>query len=349
MAFGSAAIEVGIGLIFVYLLLSMLCSALGEYIEATVNTRAKFLQEGIKLLLNESNGGGVDLARSLYDHGLIRPLYRDATKLPSYIPSRTFALALWNMATTAAAGEGGGAGSSAGGVVNDLKKIREVVAAQVPNPELKTAILTLIDEADGDMAKARKNIEDWYEAMMDRVSGWYKRRTAVLMLVLGFVLAAVVNADTITVANALVRDGALRSSLVAAAEQRLATPLPTGTGDAPLDPEARATAAAASLQQARAAVNSIGFPIGWVAANDSTAGDARRVPTDAAGWLLKALGILLTGFAISQGSPFWFDLLNKFMVIRSTVKPAEKSREQPSKDKPAPESETVETEKKKDG
>ena len=44
----------------------------------------------------------------------------------------------------------------------------------------------------------------------------------------------------------------------------------------------------------------------------------------------------MTGFAISQGAPFWFDVLNKFMVVRSTVKPSEKSGEQPSKDRPAP-------------
>jgi hypothetical protein len=42
---------------------------------------------------------------------------------------------------------------------------------------------------------------------------------------------------------------------------------------------------------------------------------------------------LITGFAISQGAPFWFDLLNRFMVVRSTVKPNEKSEEQPSKER----------------
>ncbi len=68
--------------------------------------------------------------------------------------------------------------------------------------------------------------------------------------------------------------------------------------------------------------------------------DARRVPSTLAEWLLKIAGILLTGFAISQGAPFWFDLLNKFMVIRSTVKPSEKSQPQPSKDRPAPKTET---------
>jgi hypothetical protein len=35
---------------------------------------------------------------------------------------------------------------------------------------------------------------------------------------------------------------------------------------------------------------------------------------------------------ISLGAPFWFDMLNKFIVVRSTVKPKEKSPEDPSKD-----------------
>jgi hypothetical protein len=38
------------------------------------------------------------------------------------------------------------------------------------------------------------------------------------------------------------------------------------------------------------------------------------------------------------GAPFWFDLLNKFMVIRSTVKPHEKSPEEGSEDKQDPSS-----------
>ena len=106
MLLGSAVLEVAFGLLFVYLLLSLLCSAIGEYIEAKFNNRAKYLQQGIRLLLNETKGGGVDLAAALYKHGLVRPLYRDARRPPSYIPSRTFALALWNMATTAAATDG---------------------------------------------------------------------------------------------------------------------------------------------------------------------------------------------------------------------------------------------------
>jgi hypothetical protein len=49
-------------------------------------------------------------------------------------------------------------------------------------------------------------------------------------------------------------------------------------------------------------------------------------------WVGILIGWLITAFAVSLGAPFWFDLLNKFMVVRSTVKPREKSQEEPAKD-----------------
>ena len=36
-------------------------------------------------------------------------------------------------------------------------------------------------------------------------------------------------------------------------------------------------------------------------------------------------GWLLTAFAVSFGAPFWFDLLSKFMTVRSTLKPKEET------------------------
>ena len=314
MMFGSTILEVAIGLLFVYLLLSLLCSAVAEYIEAKFNNRAKYLKEGITLLLNDTAGGGVDLAAQLYAHGLVRPFYRDGTKLPSYIPARTFALALWNMASTAAAEDGAGSAAGAAGVTADLKAVRAAVATRLPNQELRTALLTLIDEAQGDIEKARRNIEEWYDGMMDRVSGWYKRRTTMLMLLLGFVVAAVVNADTINIANTLARDGALRSSLVAAAEQRIRTPLSTTTtAGTPDEVDAQATR---NLQSAHAAVNALGLPIGWTRATPGNKDDRRRVPDTFGDFFLKLVGILVTGFAISQGAPFWFDILENVMSLR---------------------------------
>ncbi len=333
MLLGSVVLEVAFGMIFVYLLLSLVCSAAGEYIEAKFNNRAKYLRRGIELLLNETKGGGADLASELYQHGLVRPLYRSARKMPSYIPSRTFALALWNMATTATAANG--EGTAPVGLTTDLKQVRQAVAKRVPNPELRTALLTLIDEADGDIVRARRNVEEWYEGMMDRVSGWYKRRVTVLMLVMGFLVAAAINADTISLAKALARDGALRRSVAAAAERRLEA-APMEAAAVATTPEQRDKAASERLRAAYGDVEALGLPLGWVGDTGSNTSDPRRAPGSFGGWLLKLCGLLLTGFAISQGSPFWFDLLNRFMVVRSTVKPTEKSQEQPSKERPAP-------------
>ena len=49
-------------------------------------------------------------------------------------------------------------------------------------------------------------------------------------------------------------------------------------------------------------------PLGW---NDKT-----MPKNTAASWLAKIVGLVLTGFALSLGAPFWFDLLGKFMNLR---------------------------------
>ena len=57
------------------------------------------------------------------------------------------------------------------------------------------------------------------------------------------------------------------------------------------------------------------FPFGW----------HEKPPVNPLFWLETLTGWLITTLALSLGAPFWFDVLNKFMVVRSTVKPQEKS------------------------
>jgi hypothetical protein len=67
--------------------------------------------------------------------------------------------------------------------------------------------------------------------------------------------------------------------------------------------------------------------------------DAASDPYDlrlAAAWIILIAGYLATAFAVMLGAPFWFDLLSKLMVVRSTVKPKQKSPDEPPVDGPAP-------------
>ncbi len=98
--FDSALIDIAIGLSLVFLMFSLLVSAAGEMFASGLKWRSKHLWEGIEKLLRS------DLHRNtLYEHPLIKGL---STSLglgasvnvkrgkygPSYIPSKTFALAL---------------------------------------------------------------------------------------------------------------------------------------------------------------------------------------------------------------------------------------------------------------
>lgn len=366
MLFGSNLLEVAIGVMFVYLLLSLLCSAFSELIESFIKFRARDLEKGISRLFNDSG-----LAKKFFDHSLIKPL----GERPSYIPARTFSLALWNLATEAAKKkEAAKGGVVVAGVTLDLKAIRKLIASldEAEYEHIKASLLTLIDEAGNDIHRARTNIEGWYNDAMDRVSGWYKRRTHWILIVMGLLAAMFLNVDTINVARALWYNDTLRTSVVAATDTYLKANPPTPTspqGEAAAakpdsDPEAQAKAALDKVKYARGEINKLGLPIGWVTKPDDRdakykdnpalyaqdlkiySTDPRRFPDDGYSWFLKVLGIVFTALAVSQGAPFWFDLLNKFMVIRSTIKPHEKSQEQPSKDKPAPETTREQTEEK---
>jgi hypothetical protein len=311
MLFGSTLLEVAIGVIFVYLLVSLLCSALNELIEAWLRYRARYLEQGIRRLLSDPG-----LADSLFNHPLVKPL----GERPSYIPARTFSLALWNIATTEAAkGQ-----QVAAGVTQDVAAIRTLIGRldEQKYGNIKKSLLSLIDEAGNDLGKARANVEGWYNDAMDRVSGWYKRRTHVILIVIGLLAAFALNIDTIQITKALLYNDTLRASVATAAQEyaKSHTAQPNTTGD----PDA--AQAATKIKTITADINSLGLPIGW---------NNGGFPPDAYGTFLKLLGLILTGLAVSQGAPFWFDMLNKFIVIRSTVKPREKSQQEGTKDKSA--------------
>jgi hypothetical protein len=95
---GSSVLDIAIGIVFIYLVLSMICTTINEGIATILNKRGTNLFEGIKNLLNDPAFTG--LAQQVYSHGLVDGISQNATdpstpnRLPSYMPAKTFALAL---------------------------------------------------------------------------------------------------------------------------------------------------------------------------------------------------------------------------------------------------------------
>lgn len=204
----------------------------------------------------------------------------------------------------------------------------------LPECDLRRTLLTLCDDAGSDLEKLKENIEVWFNSGMDRVNGWYKRRTQVAVTVFALALTVAMNVDAIRIFRHLDTYSGARDAIVAQATQYVKKnpPATAQTGAAPI-----ATAAAPesppSLQDlqgqfaaARTNLQNLALPIGWVEKGTQAETDNGQVfpDTRADAWPLlrmHALGWILTALAASLGAPFWFDMLNRVVSIRATGKP----------------------------
>ena len=357
----STTLEVAIGMALVYLLLSFLCTSINEAIAGLIGARARNLEAGVRSLLSEGMlteaGAGnkaITLTEAVYNHGLVQSLYQSGAgkgvtewygtasgavrwwyrgkKLPAYIPSRIFAAAVFDLvfpevqAVAEKAREDANTEAASGAqtprdlatrtalLVRAAQRAHMLDAlARLPDSCAKEALLALVKQAEGDLARVRTALERWYDDGMDRVSGWYKHRTQVVLFVLGLLVSVGLNVDSIAVGRSLWNTPAVRSYTVAQAE-KFAQPA--------------ATANTAEAEENVKKLEELTIPIGWNKPLRSTANWGRSQAQSMLGWLL-------TAFAVMLGAPFWFDLLNRFMVVRSTVKPQEKSGVEAPKDPPA--------------
>jgi hypothetical protein len=327
--FSSSILDVAIGTIFVFVVVSVLCSAVREGLEALLKTRAAYLEKGIRQMLHDTEGSG--LANTLYNHPLIFGLFSGPYEpgkggtgapstfakggdLPSYIPASAFAQSLMDIAARGAVNPAN-AGDAAGPAIS-LQNIRTNVA-NLQNPEVQRIMLAAVDAAQGDINRLQKNLETWYNSTMERVGGWYKRSTQWIIFAVGLFVAVSMNINAVAIANALYHDPAVRTAVTEQAKSA----------------SSNASFPATKYEDAKNDLKGLNLPIGWTAGLPPVPNDRWYVT---AAWGLELVfGWMLTAFAASMGAPFWFDVLNKLVGLRSTVKPDEKAS-QPPVQSPAP-------------
>ncbi len=293
--FGSGIIDVAIGMILVYLFLSLICSVITEWFSRRLELRAKNLEEGIRSLLSDPGGNGHSL--KLFHHPLIKGLSKNGNK-PSYIPSSLFALALMDIIAPSDSTKGPR-------TIGDLRK----GVGNLPDG-LRETVSSLLDDAENSLKKARENFEKWFDEGMDRVSGWYKRESKKIIFACALAVTLILNADTVSITQTLFRDPTIRAGLVATAQEIAKKP----ANNNPADEQKNITLV-------REEMNRLQFPLGWTKDSIATLGwtkDSFNIWNAFWRTLIKAIGLFLTGLAVSIGAPFWFDILNKIVNLRST-------------------------------
>ncbi len=366
--FGSATLEIALGMIFVFLLLSVVCSTINEWIASMLNLRGKTLQSGIRRLLDDPEG--VKLAQKFYAHPLVRGMSSKIgnTGLPSYIPAETFTTVLMDIL-----------------VPKDLdnpKPLREVyleIKEQLKhmpaeNSELGRMIMILMDETGltkkqiGDIEQGWRQVEKLREDLKQMQSadtaaldvlGIKQLNETITQLEAKLLLTEQTADRAILEARKKVGDyfdNAMdrvsgwykRQAAIGIFGLSLVVTIFTNVDSISLanalanNPSLRSAVVASADQGADSLRETVG-----VLTESSSEADAaviideleqlglpigwneRTVPKNVPELLNRLLGWIITTIAVSMGAPFWFDLLSRVSSLRMAGKKPDKMSELP--------------------
>jgi hypothetical protein len=300
-------LDVAIVLSVLFVALSCLCSFVNEQIAALLSLRGQKLFLGVLNLV----GGTAHLVEAIFAHPLLNAssndqagIYRkNAANRPSYVDARNFSMAFWQsvLAGKAIAPTGGApatqAAAAAPAIVTEPKAFLDALrqsAQVIPNDSLRASVSSLLITAGDDYEKLLKATDAWFNAQMDRVSGWYRRQTQYVLIGIAAIVVIGTGLDSIEVGKHL-----------------YATPIAL-------------SAAAASIQGA--------FPNGQTDPAKLQAAYTTVLAGENLQQFMHPLfaefgshypGMIATLIALSLGTPFWFDALGKLVNVRMAgAKPA---------------------------
>jgi hypothetical protein len=366
--FNSNVLDVVIGLIFIYLLYSLLATTIQELIASAFGFRSKILERAVfRMLEDESkfnygissvfylfkkqgNGGDPNsFSDGFYNHPLIKFLGANkSNSKPSYISKETFSKVIIDLLR----GEQLDPDERIKPLIQDALKNKTIkwgkISAQI-SEETLSYINSIWFDSRGDVDKFKQYLENWFDETMERATGWYKKHTQFILFFVGLIIAVIFNVDTIKIVNKLEKDPKLREQIVQQANTFV---------ESHPDLNSELINQKADFDSVQAQMKSNSFVI---TANvnkkhitDSLEIENLKVLTDyqkkvvnradsliktdinkandilGLGWgsyelksfgsfLWSVLGWIITALAISLGAPFWYDLLNKFMKLKSSA------------------------------
>ena len=106
---------------------------------------------------------------------------------------------------------------------DEIEKLRAQLP-KVPNEAVRRALEDVLDEGRATADALREGLERHFNEVMDRASGWYKRRAQLALVLIATAVTITGNVDSVQVASRLWSDDALRATVVqranAATEER---------------------------------------------------------------------------------------------------------------------------------
>lgn len=344
---GFPVLDLVVGTIFIYFLLSIICSAAIEMVLTMGKFRAKMLEEWLLVIFNKpiTPGGKVKLGQAIMDHCSTTALSKEK-KATAYIDAKNFTAALLEKVTYNPANPK----SAAADIDQFITAIQN--STLLPSDlqgvllgyafEAKDTYKALTIRIEGEIELFKSKIEIWYDTNMDRVTEALKARyIRRFTFWIALIFTVSLNADSISIVKYLYKNPEARTQLVARGyaaansdsvkkEVALLIARNTDTLFTPKSLQQLTDTLTAHIEEIKltTAILDDAIPLGW---NDHVFTDEKGVFC----WQLilsKIAGLFVTILAIMMGAPFWFDVLNKISNLRgSGAKPASQTDSKRSK------------------
>ncbi len=231
----SVILDVVIGLVFIYLLYSLLVTTIQEIIATRFGFRSKMLQRAVFRMLEDENkfasrfksvlylfkksgngGNRNSTSYEFYDHPLIMFLGEGKKNgKPAYINNETFSKVIIDLLRGKDVRPGDDVKSLIQKALDDKKT--NWGDAKISAQTL-SYLKSIWADADGDVKKFAIHLESWFGETMDRASGWYKQHIQIILFFVGLVVAIVFNVDTLKIVDRLEKDPKLREQMVQQAD-----------------------------------------------------------------------------------------------------------------------------------
>lgn len=231
----SGILDIIIGLVFIYLLYSLLATIIQEIISSHFGFRGKMLERAIFRMLEDENkfdskfssifflfkksgNGGKrnSVSGAFYRHPLIKFLGENNSRSkPAYLNRDCFSKVMVDLLR----GENVKPGNDVKSLIqNSLNDGKLNWGGAGISEETLSFLNSIWADAQGDVVKFRENLENWFDETMDRASGWYKKHIQFILFFVGLAIAIVFNVDTLKIVNKLEKDPKLREQLVQQAD-----------------------------------------------------------------------------------------------------------------------------------
>ena len=290
----STVLDVVLGMVFIYFLLSRLTSMAYETWVGYTNSRGKYLQDTIAKLLEGTAGDA--LIKDFY----AKPAIASMTD-PGHLPT-DIAPALFTQVIVS-------------GYIRTPSQARpnDASSFDLITPGANSAVLKHLAETSATVADFQAAVNLWYTQAMLRSTRRYSHKIQPIMFVIGLAATILFNADSIRMAESFWSQPTMATAAAMEAQKQsasLAIQATSATPSKTSDNSKQAATIAETLQSDK------NLPIGWVHVSSPEPNPPIKGFESTTAVMMTFLGWLVTALAVSFGAPFWYDFLNKITSMR---------------------------------